>query len=246
MASFLASCYSSKDQLQLVIDALQMTELLLVKVPDTYQYYFRREGVMFEIERMAEEPLLVVSKSKKGTASSPSTPGASNSSTPMPGTATPADDGGDSADLGTRMAVAAGGSASLLHQKVLSSTESLQKDAITLRAKHLKKLLSASSKTDGSLKADAALQNIRSLVAALDAVAEAQKQQEADTRAKEALQTVASLFGSAKDPMSSFEMQESGLIGGLLRFATEGKDTFRTYLPAPTRRPSSFSPLFSQ
>ena len=205
-----------------------MTELLLVKVPDTYQYYFRREGVMFEIEQMAEEPLLVVSKSKKGTSSNASTPGASASSTPMPGNATPADDGGDSADLGTRMAIAAGGSASTsLHQKILSSTESLQKDAVTLRAKHLRKMLSSSSKTDGSLKADASLQNIRSLVDALDAVSAEQNSKDAERKATDALSTIANLFGSAKDPMSSFEMQESGLIGGLLRFATEGKDSSR-------------------
>ena len=218
-----------------MIDALQMTELLLTKVPDTYQYYFRREGVMYEIEKMANEPLLVVSSSKsksKAAASSATDAGTSTPGTPatpnLPGASTPADDGGDTADLGTRTATAVPATSAAV-PKALTSTESLQKDAITLRAKHLRKMLGESSKAGGSVKADSALNEIRVLVDALDAVSVEKTANAAQGKAQTALETIAGLFASSKDPMSSFEMQESGLIEGLLRFATDGKETVREF-----------------
>lgn len=221
MASFLASCFSSRDQLSLVIDALQMTELLLTKVPDTYQFYFRREGVLFEMERMAGEALVLKKKDKKAS-SSTSTPAESSASTPIPGTATPADDGGDSPDLGTRLAPLPAILA--VPSKPLSPADAILQDSVTLRARHLVKMLTDSS-SDGSAKADSSLQKIRALVQTLDSAAgldfEAGK-----AAAEQALRDISALFASA-NAMSSFEMQESGLIEGLLRFATGGADSQR-------------------
>lgn len=229
MAGFLASCFSSRDQPTLIIDALQMTELLLSKVPDAYQYYFRREGVMHEIERMAEEPLVTPPKPKKGASSSTSTPGASAPPTPVTGTATPADDGGDSADLGTRLVplVFAG---IVVTAKPLSPNDAMLKDSITLRSKYLKKMLTVSTTSDdGSHKADSALTTIRRLVEILERVTEhAASVAAAKLKAKQAMQNIATLF-ACDEAMSSFEMQESGLIGGLLRFAMNGRNSIREF-----------------
>lgn len=232
MASFLASCFSSRDQPSLVIDALQMTELLLTKVPDTYQYFFRREGVLYELEKMALEPLVALkSKSRKDkvattTSSGASTPGFA---TPQLGTRTPVDDGGDSVDLGTRIAMAAGAPATTSAlQRPTSQADGLQKDSITLRARHLKKMLKASSSNDGSLKADSELNKVRALVQKLLEVSPTDGSTAVDTdsaeqSARSALANLAKLFNTS-NVMSSFEMQESGLIGGLLQFATSGND----------------------
>lgn len=225
MASFLASCFSSKDQPALVLDALQMTELLLSKVPDTYQYFFRREGVMHELEQMARQPFIVVRvRSKKGksakSSSAATTPG---DTTPQFGMMTPSDDGGDAGDLGTRIALAAGGSVSAA-ARANATMEGLQKDAITLRAQHLKKMLKDSSAMDGSLKADAELNKLRALVKKLKDVSSEGVDKDtlaAKDKAKTALTSLAALLTSG-NIMSSFEIQESGLIGGLLEFATSG------------------------
>ena len=188
---------------------------------------------MYEIEKMADEPLLIVSSSKsksKAAAPSATDAGTSTPGTPatpnLPGASTPADDGGDTADLGTRTMTTVPATSSAA-PKTLTSTESLQKDAITLRAKHLIKMLGESSKAGVSVKADSALNEIRALVDALDAVSAEKTASAALAKAQAALETIAGLFASSKDPMSSFEMQESGLIEGLLRFATDGKGTVR-------------------
>lgn len=205
-----------------------MTELLLTKVPDTYQYFFRREGVLHELEQMAAEPFIIIkSKSKKGkgtakNGSAASTPG---DTTPQFGTMTPADDGGDAGDLGTRIALAAGGSLSAA-MRATATAEGLQKDAITLRAQHLRRMLKESSATDGSLKADAELNKLRALVMKLSDVSSDNTEAglaSAEAKAKMALTSLAELLSSG-NIMSSFEIQESGLIGGLLQFATSGND----------------------
>lgn len=228
MASFLASCFSAKDQPALVLDALQMTELLLTKVPDTYQYFFRREGVLHELEKMAAEPYIIVkAKSKKGKgankdSSVASTPG---SATPVFEIHTPADDGGDAVDLGTRIALAAGGVTAMNKANVIA--EGLQKDSITLRAQHLKRMLKDSSAMDGSLKADAELNKLRALVKKLGDISTESESSDVtvtENKAKAALSSLAEMLTSG-NVMSSFEIQESGLIGGLLKFATSAKDS---------------------
>lgn len=220
MASFLGSCCNANDQLQLVVDALMMTELLLTKVPDTYQYYFRREGVMCELEKMAEKPLVLV-KSKKTSSSASGTPTASTPTGNTGGAATPTDDGGDAGDLGTRLAPQSL-LATAVASKTYSNADAFYADSITLRARHLRKLLAQSAQGDGSLKADSALNRIRGLVAVLDEVSTpGLSHAKARTKADDALRELADLFTN-ENAMSSFEMQEGGLIGGLLRFATSG------------------------
>ena len=68
MASFLAALLSSDDHTTLTINALQLAELLLIKLPDAYQYHFRRDGVLHEIERIAVAELVSQPKSKRAAA----------------------------------------------------------------------------------------------------------------------------------------------------------------------------------
>jgi E3 ubiquitin-protein ligase TRIP12 len=62
-ASFLASILSQEDHPSLVLLALQASELLLERLEDIYQYQFYREGVIGEINKLAEKPLMAKKES---------------------------------------------------------------------------------------------------------------------------------------------------------------------------------------
>ena len=73
MASFIVSILSSNDNPALVIGALQLVELLLIKLPHLYKVSLRREGVLHEIEikagqdlttkvKVPTEPVMIVSE----------------------------------------------------------------------------------------------------------------------------------------------------------------------------------------
>ncbi|GAA5940144.1 hypothetical protein JCM10213_008342 [Rhodosporidiobolus nylandii] len=190
-AAFISAILSSKVDAQsapLMTNALQLVELLLVKMHDAYSYTFRREGVMHEIDRLASaelvSPAATGSKSKR---SSPSRLAAEASAAPR-----------------------------------LSASEAQAQDAITLRARHLRdKYLAADS--EPSRRADAVLQRITALVKTLSAAVHAadEKAIKVEKEVGEALEEVAALFADEKNPLSSFEMIQSGLVDGLLAFATE-------------------------
>ncbi|KAK6512211.1 Ubiquitin-protein ligase [Arthrobotrys musiformis] len=54
-ASFLASILSQKDHPSVVAGSLQVSELLLRRLPEIYRYHFHREGVVSEIRKLAEQ-----------------------------------------------------------------------------------------------------------------------------------------------------------------------------------------------
>ena len=56
-ASFLASILSQEDHPSLVMFALQASELLFDRLEDIYQYQFHREGVIGEIQKLADRTL---------------------------------------------------------------------------------------------------------------------------------------------------------------------------------------------
>lgn len=53
-SSFLAHLLASND-LKVIAVALKMCTTLMEKLPSIFSHYFRREGVVFEIERLASE-----------------------------------------------------------------------------------------------------------------------------------------------------------------------------------------------
>lgn len=74
LSSFLAGVLSQQEHSSLVISALQVCELLIIKLPDDYHFHFRREGVMYEINKLADtlDPPPVSPESSKGSSSSAS------------------------------------------------------------------------------------------------------------------------------------------------------------------------------
>ena len=65
-ASFLASILSQQDHSDLVLQALQAVELLLLRLRNIYAYQFCREGVIAEISKLAEKSLSDRSKPTDG------------------------------------------------------------------------------------------------------------------------------------------------------------------------------------
>lgn len=230
MASFLAAMLSSRDQTSLVTSALQLVELLLVKMPDAYQYHFRREGVMHEIEQIAAIPL----RSPK---SKPQSPARTPEENPAGSSSRDASLLSKALQHQAAVEMAAGTSIA-----GLSSSEVQALDMLTLRARHLRDTYS-SEDSEPALRARSALDAIVHLVKQLEALSEDTTNQNVDEAGKEArdtLKAVAALFSDERNPLSGFELLESGLIDGLLRFTTDttaSRELWSRLQSAPWRVP---------
>lgn len=217
MASFLAAILSSKDQVSLHISALQLIELLLVKMPDAYQYFFRREGVIHEVERIAATPLLAVSKSKRG---SPSRTPRISDATPVPGPS------GLTRALQQNAVPPSPFSSLRMPGDPSPSTpipvDAAIQDMVTLRARHIQETY-ASADTEPAAKAKQELDRIEELVDRLKEVASpVRKFSKGDEKeAASIVNQVAGFFADVQNPLSSFELLATGLVDGLLRFATD-------------------------
>lgn len=74
VASHLAAMLSSQD-LHVVVGALQMADLLMLKLPEVFGVHFRREGVMHRVKQLAqEEASLSVASAGAGVSSGPKLP----------------------------------------------------------------------------------------------------------------------------------------------------------------------------
>ena len=217
ISSFLAAVLSSPDQAPLFTSALQLVELFLIKLPDDYAYFFRREGVMHEIERIAAEPILTPPKSKR---SSPSrTPKVS-----ADGTASAAGPSGLAQALSNHSADVVASTSTSPAVPALTPAEALAKDMVTRRAQHIRDTYIMVD-SEPMLKAKSALEAVELLVTRLDAVTSGTVTVDGDV--VELVKEVALLFSNELSPLSSFELSRSGLVEGLLRFTT---------LPNPDRR----------
>ncbi|KAF8576807.1 hypothetical protein K439DRAFT_1366247 [Ramaria rubella] len=182
VASFSGSILSTRDHPTLVISALQLVELLLCKMPSEYKPAFRREGVLHEIEIIADQKLAPKPKEPEPTLLGPSAEG----------------------ELPPPPAV-------MLPPTKRSSSHVLDpQDAVTLRGRVVRfKYLSGTVELE-----DAVFAQLRSLVARIthfDASEETLRQ---------SLREIADLFASPNTSVSSFELLQSGLVDGLLEFAT--------------------------
>jgi E3 ubiquitin-protein ligase TRIP12 len=189
-----------------VIGALQLVDLLLTKVPTEYRPTFRREGVFHEIEALAAR-IITSPKSKDKEKDA--------SDVPSP------------ADSGILAAVSATSSAAMIPGfKKLSSLSLEPDDAITLRARVIRfKHLAGNDQADG----DNVFVTLRRLVERIST------KDVSEQTYTDALRELADLFASAHTSVSSFELLQSGVVDGLLQFATDqdrsGMD-FRIFLIA--------------
>lgn len=171
-----------------MIGALQLADLLLMKVPEDYKPAFRREGVFHEVETLAARALISKPKDKDKEKDKDT----SEASSPAPS---------DAASLPPPIATAKKASSSVLDPD----------DAVTIRCRVIRfKHFSGpeENEADGSLKT---LKRLMDSIATMST--------EKDIRVK--LQELADLFATSRTSVSSFELMQSGVVDGLLQFATD-------------------------
>lgn len=242
VASFASSILSSKDHPTLVIGALQLVELLLIKVPDEYRAAFRREGVFHEMETLASRTLLTSKskekekdKDKDGSSDSTSAPagGSENQSANAASASTPT--AAPTLPTSVPIPISAALAASMPGFKKLSSMSLDPEDAVTLRARVIKfKYLSGKDNRD----ADDVFSVLRKLVerigeegkdrdVVMGETGGAEREKEKDMMG--ALKELAALFASANTAVSSFELLQSGVIDALLLFATDKERSCKSF-----------------
>ncbi|KAI7961695.1 hypothetical protein MJO28_002184 [Puccinia striiformis f. sp. tritici] len=191
--------------------ALQMVNLLLAKLPGDYDFIFRREGVKHEVNRPADSTPTGTQSSIKTRISNVPV-GGSRSESHMSATSNMLDE-----EL-LQVPSSLGRHSSSIHAFSSASTSSSStstKDQLIYRARHLKAKC-VMAETTASIRAQEILGNIQDVVNPLGTV-------QTTEEAQLALAKLAALFSRENDPVTSFELLESGLVGGLLRFATESR-----------------------
>lgn len=244
LASLLGSIMSSRDNPNLTLGTLQLIELLTSKLPDVYKTGFRREGVMFEVEALADEDLTTAKATKK-----PATPAI----TPAVVKSEP-QEAPTLASLSSLLDDAAAGANAAGAAPAASSTSTLQvagrrpsagtgsglgafiqpvgssgtssskrvpslpldlKDANVLRARVIR--FHALSETEEGGHEDAAagsLKHMRGLVERLN------DEEAGEVELRAVLTELAALFTSPDGGLSSFELLKGGLVDGLLECST--------------------------
>ncbi|KNF05994.1 hypothetical protein PSTG_00986 [Puccinia striiformis f. sp. tritici PST-78] len=211
--------------------ALQMVDLLLAKLPGDYDFIFRREGVKHEVNRPADSTPTGTQSSIKTRISNVPV-GGSRSESHMSATSNMLDE-----EL-LQVPSSLGRHSSSIHAFSSASTSSSStstKDQLIYRARHLKAKC-VMAETTASIRAQEILGNIRDVVNPLGTV-------QTTEEAQLALAKLAALFSRENDPVTSFELLESGLVGGLLRFATESR-SFGLILSETFFSSSELSPAF--
>nr|XP_031864296.1 uncharacterized protein CI109_000209 [Kwoniella shandongensis]KAA5531368.1 hypothetical protein CI109_000209 [Kwoniella shandongensis] len=218
MASFLCAIISSRDNPIFVLHALQIVELLATKLPDVYQASFLREGVIFEIDALAESET-----SKEKTAreaalvkTEPETeePAKTSTGAPVPSISEDLKPLLEISGLPGALALLAESSSSPSTPKKSSSSSSFldPTDANIVRARMLqaKKVFEAGG--DHKHAATKVLDDIGAMVKKLC------RSEASEAELRDTLRVIASQFCSADQALSSFELLKSGLVDGLLEF----------------------------
>lgn len=240
-ASFLSSILTSGDNDALVTGALQLAELLLVKLPTIYGRSFQREGVIYEIDKLAKEELSpsarskrkeegqnkgsTVSKAGTGTASPSAAQEASSAAvTPVE---TPSSDvaaasrflralaGEEAGSISAlERALGAGTSKQASSSRRVSSVPSNPRDANIVRARILQIKRWSLIGTKGPVPA------VSSVVDAV--ILRLSDPDIADSDLRSVFDQIAALLTDKVEPLSSFEMLQSGLLAKLMAMLQEG------------------------
>ena len=176
---------SSTDRPQLSIGALQIVELLLSKAPGAFRPAFRREGVLHEVDIIAERELVSVPKA-------------------VPPPPPPAEDGSSQVTDAPAVPLPSTSSSS-----ASSKVPSDPQDVLTLRAR-VARFRYIVSEPDA---ADDMLPRLRALGELL------KNREIPHQEATDALEAISHAFVGG-GIVSSFEFVQSGLVEGLLEFAT--------------------------
>ena len=260
MASFLGTIISSETNPHFVLSALQLVELLVNKLPDVYQTSFIREGVVYEIEKLAEMETKAAQKAKEDEASEdikPDVDQLAQAGPSVPSVLTrppvpfPSVLEGSKLDFAYMRDLyeAEGGTGPMssiwqMSAKKPAGTITIDLDSNIWRARVLgvKKIFDVEG--DDKNEAKLVLDKLADLNSTLS------KQAATEGELYDALKEIASQFSSAGSSLSSFELLRGGVIDGLLQFVdidgTVSSDQRRSMLYeifAETASVSSASPM---
>lgn len=242
LAGFLSSILTSRDDEILVTNALQLAESLLVKLPDIYMRSFQREGVFHEIDKLAGEELspTAVSKRKEAAAAAAASGSTSDKATPKSKetpTNSEARSGGDlplpqsllkaltgedgpsgsgpASALERALGIARSGeAASTSSARRTSSVPTDPHDANIVRARVIQ--VKRWSLRDAS-------SNTAKISSGVDQVIETLSNNDvSDEVLRQAFDRIADLLTDKTEPLSSFEMLQSGLMSKLMNMLQEG------------------------
>lgn len=236
-ASFLASTLSQQDHPALLIAAIQMSTLLMDKLPELYHYHFRREGVMSEISKLADASMAPIASKTR------------SSKMPIEGSSSEADSqtadveasNSDAATLERTEAAPDSGSVAALArtpagQRILErlglSMDSLTprtlekglgsgdtRDWIIIKCREFREAHIRSLDNDAASNSVDAVSKARALQQELEQLANGLRD-EMISDSRHLLDAVAKQFIS-EEGIFSFELQQSGLIDALLSYLTK-------------------------
>ncbi|KAF5361746.1 hypothetical protein D9756_002251 [Leucocoprinus leucothites] len=226
IATFASSILSSKDHPSLVISALQLVDLLMSKVSQLYKPAFRREGVFYEIESIAERPLLSSKTKEKEEKEKEKEKDKDKEKSGDKDTPEPSELG-----IGIVPIPVMTAPATIPGYKKLNSLALDPEDAITLRCRVIQfKYLTGEEEASN----DASFDHLRSLVVRLSL------RNATEQDLNEALWELSDLFSSARTSISSFELLQGGVADSLLSYATD-----EAYSVPVNRRRELFLDAFS-
>lgn len=219
MASFLGSIISSKDNPTFVLHALQLVELLANKLPEVYLTSFHREGVVYEIESLAETDLSTKARDEERAREEAEEAAKLEDSPTTPKTNTyQAHESPTRSSSKTNVGELSGVLANLISSqssashRIRSSSVVDPNDANILRARVIgAKRIFAVDDTQQN-EASLVLEELTKLVRRLCQP----EATEADLR--ETLREIAAQFSNVGQALSSFELLKSGLVDGLLEY----------------------------
>jgi E3 ubiquitin-protein ligase TRIP12 len=195
MASFTSAILSSKDHPGLVLSALQLAELLLVKLPDDFTPAFRREGVFHELHALAQRTTAV----KKDKEKEKEKEKEKDKDKEEPGSPTPEP---------PPTAIPPALAATIPGYKKLGAMGLEPEDAVTLRARVVQ--FRHAREAGG---ASAGLAGLARVAGVLGAPA-------GEDEVRGALGTLTALFRAGEAAVSSFELLQSGVVNALMTLAT--------------------------
>lgn len=216
MASFLSSILSNRDNEAFILGALQIAELLLTKMPKIYTRSFHREGVFFEVEKLAKEELSPSARSsqrqpqlkERRTSDRLAQDKAANGNTAARGQ----EDFGLPPSLSTQSLGAVSGNNAI---RKVSSVPSDPHDVNIVRARILciKADLGAISKETVKQEQSPAASIVKTL----------EKPNISSEAFRDLMRRVAILLTDTEEPLSSFELLQSGLLNKLMELIADAE-----------------------
>lgn len=243
MASFLGTIISSKDNPTFILSALQLVELLVTKLPEIYKPSFVREGVVFEIQALAQGELTSVAaareaKEKKATeeakavvktepdsepASSSQSATASSTRARDPTSAMPGSfmSGVQLDDL--KPLLSSSGMPTRLAEYILDKSASAETPAKKYNVPDPQDINILRARVMLMRKLFETEQGADEGTAVLDKLSEQVKRlcspSSSESDIRDTLRDIAGQFSDPSRSLSSFELLQSGLIDGLLEFS---------------------------